>query len=260
VIQTRSGAVLAVHWNADGSFHVDSTDLLPPDQYIPGAVLTDRQQRRQDLYRKYFAGSQAEGAPERDRLFVWTESTEIPFDVPGAARTLATALCIIPIQYESAGSEAAVHVPNGFLPYVAISNGRSHPPTLQNKEPVQLHLRFQMPDHLRRFTLDRAVFQARVHAPGRKFSLFGSGDSTDDRAGNPVPIHAQLNPGGLVRIDIADPKLLHADADGGLYLDLVVSERIGPDGRENPVKVTENQLMWEIEAIGLEVFGRGAGR
>jgi hypothetical protein len=253
VLQTRTGAILAVRLDADGAFHVDSGDVLPPNQYLPGAVLTDRQQRRQDLYRRFFAGSKSTEGPDRDRLFVWAETDELPFIVPGAARTVGTVLLIVPIQYESTGA-GSVTIPTGFIPFTAIADGRSQAPKLEHSEPTRMRLRFQVPEWVRPFTVERAVLHARVRAPGRKFSVLGVAD------GQPVPIQEQLGLVGPMRVEVTDPRFLRTDPDGGLFLELVVSERIGPDGRESPIGLREQPLMWEIEALGLEVVGRGAGK
>jgi hypothetical protein len=251
VLQTRSGTILAVQLEADGSFHVNSSDVLPSGQYLPGTVLTDRQQRRQDLYRRFFAVSKSAEGPDRDRLFVWAQTDELPFVVPGATRTVGTALLIVPIEYQSTGA-GSVSVPTGFLPFAAIVDGHRWAPKLDERsEPTRLRLRFQVPEWVRPFTVERAVLHARVRAPGRKFSVLGVAD------GQTVPIQEQLAPTGPIRIEVTDPRFLRTDPEGGLFFELVVSERIDSDGREKPIGVQEQPLMWEIETLGLEVVGRG---
>jgi hypothetical protein len=252
VLQTRTGALFTVQQGADGSFRVDPDGALPPNQFLPGTVLTDRQQRRQNLYRRVFADPKAE-VPNQDRLFVWTEAGEIPFTVPGAERTVGSALVIVPIRYE-APEGGSVTVPGGFVPFVAVVDGRPHAPRLNHSEPARMRLRFQVPESVRPFTIERAVLRARVRAPARKFSVFGIPD------GQPVPLLEQLAPADPIRLEITDPRLLRTDPDGGLFLELVVSERIGADGRERPVGRQEDLLKWEIEALGLDVIGHGTGK
>ena len=195
VLQTRSGALLAVRWNADGSFHVDSTDVLPPNQYLLGTVLTDRQQRRQDLYRRLFGGSKSAAAPEQDRLFVWMDTDELPFDVSGAARTVGTMLFIVPIRYENA-SEGSFTVPIGFVTFAAaLRTAGAGLPKLQLSEPIQMRLRVQVPEQSVPYTVERAVLHLRVRAPERKFSGTGIAD------GLPDPIQEQLGPAGPIRVE-----------------------------------------------------------
>lgn len=249
VIQTRAGTTLAVRLDPDGSFRIESADALPPGQFIPGAVLTDRQQRRQELYRRFFAAQPPN--PYEDRLFVWMEADELPFEVPGAARTVGQALCAIPLRYEAPG-EGPVTVPYGFAPFVAVADGRTYPPKLEHSAPIRMRLRFQLPDWGRPFAVERATLRARVRSPGRKVSVFGVAD------GRPVLIREQFHPVEPVRVEVTDPKLLRTDPEGGLYLELAISERLGPDGREDPVRLNEPMLEWKVEELGLEGAGRGA--
>jgi hypothetical protein len=253
VLQTRTGALLAVQLNADGSFHVDSSAVLPPNQYLPGTVLTDRQQRRQDLYRRFFAESKPDEPPERDRLFVWAETNELPFVVPGAARTVGAALLIVPLQYENTDA-GSLTIPAGFMQLTAVVDGQSVLPTLERSGPTRMRLRFQVPEWVRPFTIERAVFHIRVRAPARRFTVLGVTE------GQPVPLLEQLAPVGPLRVEITDTKLLKTDPAGGLFLEMVVSERIGPDGKEHPMKLKDELLMWKIEDLSLEVAGHGAGK
>jgi hypothetical protein len=246
LIQTRAGATFAARLNPDGSFRVGSGDALPPNQYLLGTVLTDRQQRRQELYRKLLAGAPA---PNEDRLLVWMETGELPFEVPGAARKVGQALCTIPLRYEAAG-EGPVTIPAGFTPFAAVIEGRTYPPKLENPQPIRTRLRFQLPEWEQPFAVERATLTARVHSPGRKVSVYGL------EGERPALLKEQFAPTDPVRVEIADAKFLRADGDGGLYLELAVSERLGPDGREDPVKLTEPLLMWRVEELGLEVVGR----
>ena len=79
VLLTRSGSVLATHLNPDGTFAVGPESDLPADQYLPGSVLTDRQQRRQNVYRKLMAHPRPPHLNGHDRLLVWAETSEVPF-------------------------------------------------------------------------------------------------------------------------------------------------------------------------------------
>jgi hypothetical protein len=250
VIRTRLGATLAVRLEADGSFRVNSDDLLPAGQYIAGAVLTDRQQRRQEAYRRFFAQTKPP-ADDHERLYVWAEAGELPFAVAGATRTVGQVLLAIPIGYEYAGGESVL-IPDGFVPFVAVLEDRSYPPRLEHTEPVRSRLRFQLPTGGRPFVVERATLLARVHAPSRKFSVLGVAD------GQTVPQFEQLGPDGPVRVEVTDPRLLRTDSRGGLLLEVAVGERIGPDGREQPFSVREQGLKWQIESLGLEVVGRFA--
>ncbi|HSQ56522.1 MAG TPA: hypothetical protein VLM40_12340, partial [Gemmata sp.] len=252
VIQTRSGTIFAAHLNPDGTFNVGQNDALPAGQYLSTAVLNDRQQRRQDLYRRLLDTGKKYSYLDHDRLFVWCEFDDLPFAVDGAERKVGTALLSVPIEYEPSGS-GELTLPGGFVPYTAFSAGRSYPPRLNHTEPIRTRLRFQLPDCGRPFSVERATFQARVRAPGRRFTVSGIAE------GQSVQTFEQLNPAGSVRIEIAEPRFLRTDAEGGLFLEFAMSEMIGADGREKSLKSQETGLKWEIEAINLEVRGRLVG-
>jgi hypothetical protein len=252
VVFTRSGTALAARLEADGTFRAAPDDVLPTGQYLPGAILTDRQQRRQDVYRKLARPGSALTA-DRDRLLVWAESDDVPFAVGGAERTVSAALLVVPIKFGPPPGGVSVTIPEGFLPYTAVRDGRSVPPTMEANMPARARLRFQLPPSIRHLAVERATLVARVHAPGRKFSVAGVAD------GRPVPLHEALSPGGGVRVEITDARLLRPDPAGGLVVETAVSERIDADGRERPLKLQEPDLRWQIESLGLEVVGRAEG-
>ena len=74
VVLTRSGLVLAPSLDSSRSFAVGSESSLPAGQYLAGAVLSDRQQRRQDVYRKLLARPRPTHLEGHDLLLVWTDA------------------------------------------------------------------------------------------------------------------------------------------------------------------------------------------
>ncbi|VTR98767.1 Marine sediment metagenome DNA, contig: S01H1_L07244 (Fragment) OS=marine sediment metagenome GN=S01H1_17136 PE=4 SV=1 [Gemmata massiliana] len=249
VLFTRAGAALTVRLEPDGSFRTTSNDVLPADQYLSGSVLTDRQQRRQDVYRKLLVRQNS--APTHDRLYVWADADDVPFTVDGAKRTIGSALLSLPIEFAPRRGGELVTIPHGFVTHAAMIDGRPRRPMLEHSESAQVQLRFQLPPSALPFAPERVVLIARVHAPARKFSVATPGD------GKPVPLSDVTDANGPVRIEITDPRALRLDPAGGLLLDLAVSERLGPDGRPNPIRTTDiEQARWHIEGLGLEVAGR----
>jgi hypothetical protein len=253
VILTRAGATVAVRLDADGSYRADSGDVLPTDQYLSGAVLTDRQQRRQDVYRRFLAKPWPAHFEGRDLFLVWADAGDVPFIAGGAERTVGIALLVVPLELTQPASGDAVTVPSGFVPYAAITEGRSHRPTLERTSPVRTRLRFQLPPSVHPLAVERATLSAKVRAPGRKFTLTGFTD------GQPVVLHETLSPIGPVRVEITDPRFLRPDAAGGLTVELAVSERVGTDGRVAPTRTDDPEAKWQIESLGLEVVGRAGG-
>jgi hypothetical protein len=223
--------------------------LLPAGQYLSGAVLTDRQQRRQDAYRRFFAKTKPPA--DHDSLYVWAEAGELPFAVAGATRTVGQVLLAVPVAHEYVAGESVL-IPDGFIPFAAVIDGRQVPPRMEHTEPVRSRLRFQLPTGGRPFTVERATLAARVRAPSRKFVVRGVAE------GQTVQLFEQLGASGSIRVEVNDPRLLRTDPQGGLHIEIAVSERIGPDGREQPFSLREKGVKWQIESLSLEVVGRFA--
>jgi hypothetical protein len=134
-----------------------------------------------------------------------------------------------------------------------MTDGRGHRPIFEGTIAVRNRLRFQLPESVLPFEIEKATLVARVHAPGRKLTVAGVAD------GKPIALHESLNVLESVRIDITDPRALRLDGAGGLFLEVAVSGRIGPDGREIPTRPSDPELKWQIDEVGLEVRGRTRG-
>ncbi|MBI1915571.1 MAG: hypothetical protein HYS12_12685 [Planctomycetes bacterium] len=78
VISTPGSRSLAVRLRPDGSFRAGPADVLPVGQFLSGAVLSDRQQGRQKLYRKFLLPLK-EGRPN-DRTVLLSSKNERPDD------------------------------------------------------------------------------------------------------------------------------------------------------------------------------------
>jgi len=253
VVLARSGAVLVPRLNPDGSFAVGPESRLPPGQYLPESVLTDRQQRRQNVYRIFLASPRPHHLEGQDLLLFWKDTEEVPFSGGDATRQFATALYVLPLQIERAPTGTRVTIPAGFCSFTAVTDGRGHRPVLDGVGAVHNHLRFQLPTDLSALEVEKATLIARVRAPGRRFTVSGIAH------GRPIALHEALNPLESVRIEIADPRMLSLDPAGGLLVDLAVSGRIGPDGKEVPTRLSDPDVKWQIEELGLEVRGRVKG-
>jgi hypothetical protein len=251
VVLTRSGLVLAPSLDSSGSFAVGSGSSLPAGQYLAGAVLSDRQQRRQDVYRKYLARPRPAHSVGQDLLLAWTDAEEVPFESGSPARRFSSSLLVVPLDIERPARDTSVTIPAGFCSFTATTKGRSHRATLEGTIAVRNHLRFQLPPSILPFEPERATLVARVHAPGRRFTVTVNEDGT--------PLFESLNLLESVRIDITDPRALRIDPAGGLFIDIAVSGTIGPDGKEAS-RLTDTDVKWQIEELGLELRGRVRGQ
>ena len=253
VILTRSGTVLTPRLDSNGAFTVGRDSAIPGDQYLAGPVLTDRQQRRQDVYRKLLARPRPAHLEGHDYLLVWAESADVPFTSGDSQRRFSTALLIIPLEHERPPGGTSVTITTGFSSFAAVTEGRSHRPTLEGTTAARNRLRFQLPPSVLPFRVEKAALVARVRATGRRFTVSGIAD------GQPIPLENAVNPLGIVRVEISDPRALQIDPAGGLVLEVAVSGLIGPDGREMSSRLSDADVKWQIEDLGLEVSGRHGG-
>lgn len=245
VLMTRAGTGIAVQLQPDGSFRATSGDAMPAGQYLSGAILSDRQQRHEAIYRRLFAPPGPPHYQDRDLLLVWTEAEELPFHVGGAERKVGALLLVVPIDF-GRPSDGTVTIPSAFVACTEITDGRSHRPALERSTPHRMKLRFQLPPSTQTLTVEKATVLVRMQAPERKVTLAVSG----------TVLREEMAPSGVIRAEITDPQHLRPDATGGLFVELAIGPRLGADGREVKAKRDDPEVKWVIESLGLEIVGR----
>jgi hypothetical protein len=281
LVITQAHDSLPVRFGASNMFSLRDEDSLAPGQFLTAAVLTNRQQRRQAVYQRLLGESVPKNWDGRDLLLAWAEPGEIPFQVGETDRVIGTALLAIPLEFERPPPETRVTVPRAFVPYSRILVDRRRSPTLDGSTAVEMELRFQVPPSVLPLAAERVRLSMRIRAPGRNVSVSGfSGKEL-------VPLFGAENPLDPIVVEIADPRFLHLDAEGGLHLMVKVSDPTNapevptpkpgvmmpppvkgqPKGKIPPPPVTSEplvkaaapqitDLLWKIESLGLEVVGR----
>jgi hypothetical protein len=249
VLLTAARGASAVHIAADGNFTSGSGDILPPGQYMSSTVLTDRQQRRQEVYRRFFSRPIPRHLEGQTVLLGWADSADPPFTTEPGDRTVGATLLLIPVGFERTPPGTQVIVPTGSISYTAVVAGRPARPTLEGTRASQNRLRFKLPPSVLPLTVERATLHVRVKAPSRQVKLVGySGEQ-------PVTLKEVESPIDPIRLDITDARLLRPDAEGCLYVGIEVSSRAGADMATDTLDVALDEL-WRIESIALEAAGR----
>lgn len=242
LLRTPNGRSLAVHVQADGTFRTDSADILPRDEYLAGAVLTDRQQRRKEIYRVLLKRPALPRETGGNVLYVWADAGDPAFRiVPPNARMVGNSLLTIPLRLERSTARQRVTVPGPLIPYRRITDNGPVWPTMTGTGPIDMHLRFQLPRCLLPLTVEHAVLSLKMDAPARKVTIAGL-----TKENKPVEIRSVQTPLDVVRVEIRDASLLHPDAEGGLHLNVRISDRQKGEGMEK----------WTIDYLELEVGGR----
>jgi hypothetical protein len=222
---------------------VRNDDLLPAGQFFASAVLSDRQQRRAELYRWLLLESDTHPFDGRDVLLTWSEPPELPFSFVPDLRTVASTLLVIPLEFTRPPANTHLTVSRAFLPYQRILQGRASEPTLESRSGADMRLRFQVPASLLPMEVESARLFVRVHANGRRLAVAGV-----DAGDKLVELWSDKDPTGTIEVPITQAALLHLDKQGGLFVNVAISELVG-SGEGAPDR-------WSIEALELEVTGR----
>jgi hypothetical protein len=233
--------VFSVEFGPDGRFAIGENDLFPPDQFVAGTVLSDRQQKRQTIYRRLLTESQALRPSDDSVLFAWADPLEVPFDFETRLRSIGSALISVPLELEPTAPDTRVTVPRGFIAYRRIQETGAIKPNLEGQAAIDQRLRFQLPPSILPMHVESARLFAKVECPSRRFTVRAITKN------GPVDIRSEQSPVDPLMIEIVRDDALILDEQGGLHLDIAVSE---PDrvGDEQPPK-------WSIQTLELEIVG-----
>jgi hypothetical protein len=238
---------LGVQLLEDGSFRAGSKDLLPQGLFLSGTMLSDRQQRRQEVYREYLKRPPAGRFEERSLLLAWADPLDMHVSIGENVRTAGNALAIIPLRWERSVPGSQVSIPGPLIPYRRIWGRGWSGPTKQSELSADQHLRFQLPGVVLPFKVERARLALRIDAPSRRVTIGGW-----EAPGRLIELHHVDSPLDPIRVDITKESLLQLDSDGGLHLNLHVGDMLkgksGAAGGENE--------KWAIHYLELEVSGR----
>jgi hypothetical protein len=244
-----NGRSLAVRLRPDGTFSSGSQDILPPGQFLASAVLSDQQQRRQELYREFLKRPASGQRDTRIMLLVWAKPIDMHFTLAPEAREVGSALLVVPLQLQRPAPGARVTIPGPLIPFQQVRDGRRSPPSMMGDHAGELHYRFQLPETVLPFEVERARVVVRIDAPARRVGVAGQTD------GGLVEVHRVESPLDPLRVDITEPRLLRLDSEGGLNVFLTLSD---PVTRGEKKERSSPEEKWMLEYLEVEVTGRTA--
>jgi hypothetical protein len=247
LLTAPAGRHLSPHLEADGAFTAAGPDVLPAGQFLPGAVLTDRQQRRQELYRAFLAHPGTGPLEGRYVFLAWARAADLHFTLAPDARLVGSAVLVVPLQLVRTPPGTQVVIPGPFVGLERVLPGTRTRPTLDSPREIDMHLRFQVPPTVLPLAVERARLSARIEAPARRVTIAG-------RAGEEWrEVHRVDSPLDPIRVEVTDERLLRPDAEGGLHVRLEISEPLqGGDARGG----ARGEEKWSIKYLELEVSGR----
>jgi hypothetical protein len=264
IVHTPSGRNLAVKLGSDGAFRAGTSDVLPKGEFLSGTVLSDRQQQRQKIYRALLDRPrliQASGG--HNVLLAWGKPFDSPFVLAPprdgettSQRRVGNALFVIPLSLERPAPGGSVTIPAPLIGYQRIVDAGSIRPVLESNDNIDMHLRFQLPTEVLPFQVERARLSLKIDAPSRRVTISGREDSRK------VELEHADSPLDPLRVEITQGQLLRLDAEGGLHLNLTISESrpgagAGSGGR-GPREMLQFGEKWIIDYLELEVGGRAA--
>ncbi len=251
VLLTPAHDAVGLQLRDDGSFASGIADALPPGQYLSNTVLTDRQQRRLEVYRRLFTRPIPRHLDGRTVLLAWTDLNTATFVTEPGDKAIGEALVAIPIEFDRPAAGTRITIPAGFIPSFAIVQGHYVRPTTESNRAANMQLGFRLPRSVLPLTIERATVRVRVRAPSRKFSIVAYADN------QPVTVQTVESPIDPIVVELKDPRHLQVDSQGYLHLGIDVSGRTGGDAAAGIVQLDET---WRIESLTLEIVGRTEAR
>jgi hypothetical protein len=250
LIDAPGDRYLAVRLLGDGSFRAGSMDILPQGEFLAGTLLSDAQQRRQEIYREYLKRPPSGRLEERTLLLAWADPLDMGIHLASPARTAGSALVILPLRLERSAPGARMTIPGPFVEHRRVWDRGGSGSTRESDNAADMHLRFQLPAVVLPFKVERARLTVRIDAPSRPVTI-GGWEGTRAGTGQPRTIHRIESPLDVIRLDITEAPLLQLDGHGGLHLSFNVGELLmGKSGG-----IGENKK-WTIHYLNLEITGR----
>ena len=234
---TPSDAILAappaphseVTINATGAFQAGPNDVLSPTEFLSGTMLSDEQQRRQDIYRKILKPRQSNAYPQRPSLFVWGGSRSLGLTTPELFQQSGATLYAVPLDIGRTPAKQPFLIPPTFIRITsadakagasAVYNPRTGRWMKDATLPTQSYFRFLLPREVLPCQVQRAEITLKIHAPSRTVELMGVKD------GAQVAVQTRESPSGVLTFTIDDPALLELDEAGGLRFGVTVSRTV----------------------------------
>ena len=244
ILLTPADRLLAVRLEANGLFRANGQDTLALDRFLADTLLSDRQQRRQELYRRFLAKPAAH-LRGRNILLAWADPVEMHFQLSAGAKTVGDALLIVPLELRPPAADTRVTIPAALVPAQRIQDGIATRVTREFSQASEQHLRFQLPAAALPMQIERVRLAVRIDAASRPVTVSArEGEAFTE-------VHRVESPLDTVHVEIAEPRLLTLDERGGLHLRLTVGNPHGDKKGPEP-----NDDKWTLRSIELEVTGR----
>ncbi len=258
--------------NHSGSFAGGVNRTLAPGQYISETLLSADQRMRQDFLRRLYASRQEEARVHVPTLLLWTDpfDLDVQFDKQFSRR--GTALVSIPIRLRRPEPEIKFQIPATFIRIDAFAGNRGvsslfNPRTgkwfQQRTKAAEVELSCKFPKPLLPLDLQSVTLSVKINAPARSLVVKGMIN------GQPTVLYEEREPIGLTQFTIDRREALQLDAEGGLWLEISVSEteaemkakQNADDGEQDATDLPAQEptiSTWQIEYVHVDAVGVAA--
>lgn len=241
------GRNLALHLEPDRTFTARPDDVLASGQFLAGAVLSDEQQQRQQLYRRLVKQAEAASLRQHPVVLAWANLLAAPFTLPVETRIKGTALVMVPLRLKAPAPGTRVTIPGPLISHRRLIADKWTRTTRESSKEADLHVRFQVPAEVLPFKVEAARLTAKIAARSRSIAVAGWVD------GRQVEVYRTENPLGPINVTLTDPAMVNLDASGGLHVHLAIKDLHKRPANE---RGADPDLNWTIEYLELTVTGR----
>ncbi|MDX1681676.1 MAG: hypothetical protein R3336_01020 [Phycisphaeraceae bacterium] len=235
LILAAPGGAIMVRGSVGSELTAGMNDLLPPGQYVTGGVLSDQQQRQQDVYR---ALMRQRDFPAQPCLLGWSRPMDLGLRLPGEAVKRDLALVIFPLALERPAPGESITVPGPLVKHDRARGPKGqvgmlafNPVTrewLEVKNGGDVYLRLTLPADVGAIKPTGLELNLSIQARGWKVALksYRDGKILDQVS----------DPAGSARLVADDPAALTPDGRGGYHMVLRVTS--SGAGEPEPWEIT----------------------
>ncbi|MFM7148408.1 MAG: hypothetical protein ACKO23_01060, partial [Gemmataceae bacterium] len=178
ILQLPGDRRMAVRFQGDGRFVSGPGDVLAPGQFLSSTLLSDRQQRRQKLFRDLIKPTPAAAPDPPPTLMAWADPLDLGFLANSRSDTsglnqVGDAFLSFNLRLERPAPDTEVVIPGPFLAFRRLTSAGPGRLVRDSAQDAEFHLRFQLPPEVLPMKVERARLSGRIDAPGYSLTVDG---------------------------------------------------------------------------------------
>jgi hypothetical protein len=247
---------MQTHLQKNGTLLARVTDLLPPDQYATGTLVSGNQRRRQAVLRRLLAADNL--WPSNDLVLLgWTQPLDLPFVLNDPQYRTGSALLTMPVTLTRPDTGTRVAIPSCLVGYRTIKGDHGTvSPAYSNFDrkwveqlvtATRANLRIDLPAVLLPMEVQHLSVTLNMVAPQREVTILGKNGNSNGQSD--MVFWTTQSPVGIARIDIEPTEAWQVIDPGDLTLMLSIGQHPHQEGGAGA------QAGWHIDDFSLDVEG-----